>query len=186
MKNFVYRFRAFRRRNQQPLLCMPAGIAAHNRDGGACDHGATRILPPGAGALLKGMDAEGPDAVICLGLAANRKKISPGEGGTHYAYARIPDNDGMQPRDIPLDPSGPAACFSTLPVWDLAAELNQAEIPAEVSLSAGSYVCNCLLYHLLRAAGRMPAGFIHVPPTEAMPLEMVTRAMKLIATRLGG
>ena len=104
----------------------------------------------------------------------------------NYAYARIPDNDGMQPRDIPLDPSGPAACFSTLPVWDLAAELNQAEIPAEVSLSAGSYVCNCLLYHLLRAAGRMPACFIHVPPTEAMPLEMVTRAMKLIATRLGG
>ena len=84
--------------------------------------------------LLKGMDAEGPDAVICLGLAANRKKISLEKVGLNYAYARIPDNDGMQPRDIPLDPSGPAACFSTLPVWDLAAELNQAEIPAEVSL----------------------------------------------------
>ena len=61
--------------------------------------------------LLKGMDAEGPDAVICLGLAANRKKISLEKVGLNYAYARIPDNDGMQPRDIPLDPSGPAACF---------------------------------------------------------------------------
>ena len=45
--------------------------------------------------LLKGMDAEGPDAVICLGLAANRKKISLEKVGLNYAYARIPDNDGM-------------------------------------------------------------------------------------------
>ena len=185
-ENFVYRFRALRRRNQQPLLCMPAGTAAHNRDGELVTMELPVSFRRAPELLLKGMDAEGPDAVICLGLAANRKKISLEKVGLNYAYARIPDNDGMQPRDIPLDPSGPAACFSTLPVWDLAAELNQAEIPAEVSLSAGSYVCNCLLYHLLRAAGRMPAGFIHVPPTEAMPLEMVTRAMKLIATRLGG
>lgn len=135
--------------------------------------------------LLERMEAEQPDAVICLGLAANRKKISLEKVGLNYAYARIPDHDGVQPRDVPLDPSGPAACFATLPVWVLAEELNRAEIPAEVSLSAGGYVCNCLLYHLLRAAGKISAGFIHVPPTEAMPLAMMTRAMKLIATRLG-
>lgn len=134
--------------------------------------------------LLERMKAERPDAVICLGLAANREKLSLEKVGLNYAHARIPDNDGMQPRDLLLDPAGPAAYFSTLPVVPLAEMLNRESIPAEISLTAGAYVCNCLLYRLLAVAGTMPAGFIHVPGTEKMTLETMTRAMMQTAACL--
>lgn len=132
--------------------------------------------------LLERMKVERPDGVICLGLAASRAKISLEKVGLNYAHARIPDNDGVQPRDLLLDPAGPAAYFSTLPVLSLAEALNREGIPAEVSLTAGAYVCNCLLYRLLAVAGTMPAGFIHVPGTEKMALETMTQAvMQIVA-----
>ena len=134
--------------------------------------------------LLERMGEERPDAVVCLGLAAGRKKISLEKVGINYAHAQIPDNDGDQPVDTLLDPNGPAAYFSGLPVLALAEALNREEIPAEVSLTAGSYVCNCLLYRLLARAGGIPAGFIHVPAAQDLPLEVTAHAMERTAAFL--
>lgn len=134
-------------------------------------------------ALQALLETHKPDCVVCLGLAANRKKITPEKVGINFAHASIPDNAGFQPVHQPLIPGGPDAYFSTLPLEKILNTLEQAKIPAELSLSAGSYVCNCILYHLLTWATprNIPAGFIHVPPETEMPLEQITQAMVEVA-----
>ena len=78
--------------------------------------------------------------------------------------ARIPDNAGQQPVDAPIVPGGPAAYFATVPVKDMVRAIQEAGVPSELSNSAGTYVCNHLLYCVLHHAGPgVRAGFIHVP-----------------------
>ena len=78
--------------------------------------------------------------------------------------ARIPDNAGQQPVDAPIVPGGPAAYFATVPVKDMVRAIREAGVPSELSNSAGTYVCNHLLYCVLHHAGPgVRAGFIHVP-----------------------
>lgn len=142
--------------------------------------------------LAAAIEAHDPDIVIALGLAETRHAITPERIAINLADARIADNDGDQPRDAAIEPSGPAARFSGLPVKAIAHDIASAGISAEVSLSAGSYVCNHLFYELMgiveqraaqrsaqhageRSAGRaaehgtdarpLRAGFIHVPAT---------------------
>ena len=98
--------------------------------------------------------------------------------------ARIPDNEGNQPDGIPIFPNGPAAYFSTLPVKDIAQTIRDAQIPASVSNSAGTFVCNDTLYTLLHhyAGTATRVGFIHVPnlPEQgnpSMPLEKIVAAL---------
>lgn len=126
--------------------------------------------------LLRLLDETRPDAVICLGLAAGRKKITPEMIAINLAHASIADNDGAKPEQMPLIPGGADGIFSTLPVFELARALEAAELPAQVSYSAGAYVCNCLMYHLLTWAAprQIPAGFVHVPDTCDLPLERIT------------
>lgn len=97
---------------------------------------------------------------------------------------KFPTTTATGPVDTLLDPDGPAAYFSGLPVLALAEALNREEIPAEVSLTAGSYVCNCLLYRLLARAGDIPADFIHVPAAQDLPLEVTAHAMERTAAFL--
>lgn len=134
------------------------------------------------------LERERPDAAVCLGLAAGRKKITPEKVAINFAHAGIPDNDGQQPWDTPLDPRGPAAYFATLPVTALVEDLNRAGLPAALSLSAGAYVCNSVMFHLLAWATPrgVPAGFIHVPSETDLPLPEITCAVTLIAQRLAG
>jgi len=84
-----------------------------------------------------------------------------------YMDARIPDNAGVQPVDVPVQPDGPAAYFSTLPVKAITRCIQDRGIPCQLSCSAGTYVCNCVLYQALHMTHlRYPhirAGFIHVP-----------------------
>lgn len=106
--------------------------------------------------------------------------------------ARIPDNAGYQPIDTPVVPDGPAAFFSTLPVKAIAARIQSDGLPAVVSNTAGTYVCNSLLYTLLHTAALEYPGlrgaFLHVPyaaeqlsgkpvGTFAMPLPDIARAL---------
>lgn len=136
--------------------------------------------------LLELLNREQPQAVVCLGLAAGRKCITPEKVGINFANARIPDNDGAQPVFQVLQESGPDAYFSTLPLPSMLEALEKAGIPAALSCTAGSYVCNSILYHLMAWATprHIPAGFIHVPSTDAVPLEEQTRAMTLVAKLL--
>lgn len=102
---------------------------------------------------------------VALGLAAGREGLSIERVAINVDDARIPDNAGAQPVDQPIAPGGPAAWFSTLPIKAIAAALNQAGVPASVSQSAGTFVCNHVFYGLQqRLAGTgVRSGFIHVP-----------------------
>jgi pyroglutamyl-peptidase len=106
-----------------------------------------------------------PDLVIGVGLADGRDAITPERVGINVEDARIPDNDGDQPVDRAIDTDGPAAYFTGLPVKEIAAAIREAGIPSRVSDSAGTYVCNSLMYSTLREVQGtdVMAGFIHVP-----------------------
>lgn len=108
-----------------------------------------------------------PGIVLMLGEAGNRSRISIERVAINLADARIPDNAGKQPRHQTLLKQGPAAYFSTLPVVALHDALQAAEIPVEYSLSAGSFVCNAVMYRALHVLSELAsdarAGFIHLP-----------------------
>ena len=106
-----------------------------------------------------------PDIVIATGLANGRTAITPERVAINVEDARIADNAGDQPSDRPIAAAGPVAFWSGLPIKAIVRELDAAGIPARVSDSAGTYVCNSLMYQLMRAVDgtAIPAGFVHVP-----------------------
>ncbi len=117
--------------------------------------------------LAEALAAEKPDLVLCIGQAAGRAAITPERIGVNLMDASGPDNAGFQPAEEPVIPGAPAACFAKLPVKELAAAIRAEGVPAEVSNSAGLFVCNALLFRLLheietRCPG-MQGGFVHVP-----------------------
>ena len=117
--------------------------------------------------VLRAMEKERPDAVLCLGQAGGRAGLTPERVAINLDDASIPDNAGNRPVDQPIFPDGPAAYFSTLPVKAMVSAIRQAGVPASVSNSAGAYVCNHLmygvLYHIARSFPAMRGGFMHVP-----------------------
>ncbi|MGM9636631.1 MAG: pyroglutamyl-peptidase I [Eubacteriales bacterium] len=132
-----------------------------------------------------------PDGIISVGQAAGRKAITPELIAINLMHGRSADNDGVICRNRPVIPDDPAAYFSTLPVFDMVDALTKAGYPAELSTTAGTYVCNTLMYCLLyRTKGsQVPAGFIHVPclPSQtvgrchlpSMELERITCALEI-------
>ncbi|MDT0156891.1 pyroglutamyl-peptidase I [Microbacterium sp. ARD32] len=130
------------------------------------------VLPvsfAGAAARLRALIAEhDPDAVIATGLAGGSDRVAVERVGVNLMDACIPDDDGEQPVDVPSEPDGPAARFATLPVKRIVGVLEEAGIPVRASLSAGSYVCNHVLYTALGASHPdVPTGFVHLPWTPA-------------------
>lgn len=117
--------------------------------------------------LLEAVDAWRPKAVVCVGQAGGRKTVTPEKVAINYIDARIPDNDGAQPADVPIRADGPAAYFATLPVRAIDEAIRAAGVPCAVSYSAGCYVCNFVMYtlldHLAQTAPDVLGGFIHVP-----------------------
>jgi len=131
-----------------------------------------------------------PRLVICVGQAGGRSAISLERIAINIDDARIADNAGRQPIDSPVVPGGPAAHFSTLPIKAMRAALLDAGITAEVSQTAGTFVCNHVFYALMHALATEPAfastrgGFIHVPwlPQQgnpSMPLADLARGLRL-------
>ena len=148
---------------------------------------ATVVLPVEFGTawqrLDDAIDEHSPELVIAVGLADGRSAITPERVAINLEDARIPDNAGAQPRDRPVVADGPAAYFSGLPVTAIADAIRATGIAAEVSLSAGAYVCNDLMYRLLHAVAEhrpgLMAGFIHVPAAEAMPIATIARGLSV-------
>jgi pyroglutamyl-peptidase len=138
---------------------------------------ATRVMPAVFGRAIDALeDALGaviPDIVLCVGLAGGRAALSLERVAINIDDARIPDNRGQQPIDVPVVTGGPAAYFATLPLRAAVAALREAGLPAIVSNSAGTFVCNHLFYGLMHlSATRRPGlrgGFLHVPylPSQA-------------------
>mgnify|MGYP000067993060 FL=1 len=121
-----------------------------------------------------------PDAVITIGQAGGRPDITVERVGINIDDFRIPDNKGNQPIDEPVVTGGPVAYWATLPIKKMVANVKAQGIPASVSNSAGTYVCNHLLYgllHYLTTQGKtaIPAGFIHIP---YLPEQMAVRSGK--------
>lgn len=127
------------------------------------------VLPVDFDGAVRGLAqliaAHRPDLVIATGLAGGRAGVTPEKISANLADARIPDNAGAQPQDAPVVAGGPAAYFSTLPVKAIAAAVAGAGIPASVSYTAGTFVCNATMYAALHATAgsAVRAGFIHVP-----------------------
>ena len=125
-----------------------------------------------------------PDVILCVGLAGGRDAVTPERIAVNIRDARIPDNEGNQPTGDPVVPDGPAAYFSTLPVAEMAHAIRTAGIPASVSNTAGTFVCNDTFYSLLHHCAGMPVrvGFVHVPylpeqGTPSLPLENIIIAL---------
>ena len=128
--------------------------------------------------LEKALEKERPDIVICVGQAGGRDKISIERVAINIDDAGIPDNGGNQPIDEPIFEDGDRAYFSTLPIKAIVSNLKENKIPAEISNSAGTYVCNHIMYSLLYNINkRYPnilGGFIHIP---YIPEQVIDRKM---------
>ncbi len=115
--------------------------------------------------LLSAIDAHAPNMVLCTGQAAGRGAISFERVAINLRDASIPDNSGFKPVDESVCAGGDVAYFVTLPVKAMAEGVKAAGLPAELSLSAGAFVCNDVLYTLLRRleGTGVPGGFVHLP-----------------------
>lgn len=148
------------------------------------------VFGKSADCLRKAIEAHNPDAVICVGQASGRFGITPERVAINLIDARIPDNEGAQPKDIPIVAEGPAAYFSTLPVKRMVAAMQQEGIPASVSNTAGTYVCNQLMYALMHFIHTehlsIMGGFVHVPytATQAAKTNKPSMAVSLITQGL--
>ena len=131
----------------------------------------TAVLPTSyaksATVLRKAIDEAKPDIVLCVGQAGGRTELSLERIGINVQDARIPDNDRHQPIDVPVRADGPAAYFATLPVKACVAEMRKAGLPANLSNTAGTFVCNHILYSLMDIIAthptKMRGGFLHIP-----------------------
>ena len=108
-----------------------------------------------------------PDVVLCIGQAGGRAGLTPERVAINQDDARIPDNQGNQPIDTPIRLDGEAAYFSTLPIKAMVQAIKEVGLPATVSNTAGTFVCNHLMYQALYLADKkfshMRAGFMHIP-----------------------
>ena len=163
---------------------------------------ATAILPTSYARSIPALEAAiaraGPELVLCVGQAGDRAALCVERVALNLQDARIPDNDGAQPVDAHVVAGGPAAYLATLPVRSIVAALRAAELPAQLSMSAGTFVCNHVFYGLMRlAAAGGPAfrgGFLHVPRltgqaapgAPAMALEDIVRGIGIVLKEAAG
>ncbi|HEX7863933.1 MAG TPA: pyroglutamyl-peptidase I [Variovorax sp.] len=158
----------------------PAWEIARALDGWACEGAVVQAvqLPCVFGRAIHVLDAALADIqaakaplplVLCVGAAGGRTEISLERAALNIDDARIPDNAGYQPIDIEVVAGGPAAYFSTLPIKAMVRDMRAAGLPAAVSNSAGTFVCNHIFYALMHRIATWPTlahtrgGFVHVP-----------------------
>ncbi|MEU7636697.1 pyroglutamyl-peptidase I [Streptomyces sp. NPDC039016] len=164
-----------------------AGLALHTAEL-PCVYGAALT------ALRTAIDETRPDLVVAVGQAGGRPDITVERVALNVDDARIPDNAGAEPIDEPIVPDGPAAYFSTLPIKACVAAVRAAGLPASVSNTAGTFVCNHVFYGLAHLiAAELPhirGGFVHVPyaPEQvtdraqpSLPVDAVATALREIA-----
>ena len=146
--------------------------------------------------VTNAIEKEHPDVVLCIGQAGGRFDITPERVAININDARIPDNEGNQPLSGPIFEDGENAYFSSLPIKAMVAEIRKADIPASVSNSAGTFVCNHLMYGVLYTIAKkypsMCGGFMHVPfitsqvvnrptNTPSLSLDTIVKGIEAIA-----
>ena len=142
--------------------------------------------------VKEAMELEKPDMVLCIGQAGGRYDKTVERVAINVDDARIEDNEGNQPIDIPVFEDGENAYFSNLPIKAMVEEIKGQGIPASISNSAGTFVCNHImygvLYHINKTYKNMRGGFIHVPFINEqvldkknqpyMPVEHISKAIE--------
>jgi pyroglutamyl-peptidase len=123
--------------------------------------------------VIKAAEEICPDVILCIGQAGGRTAITPELVGINLRYGGIPDDKGYQPKDEPIIVGGATAYFSTIPMRGMVEAIRAADIPAQISYSAGAYVCNDVLYAVLAhfQGSKVKAGFIHVPYSDEQKKE---------------
>ena len=131
-----------------------------------------------------------PEMVLCIGEAGGRSRMSVERVAINVNDARIADNAGKRPADERIRRGAPDAHFCTLPIKAMVAAITKAGIPAEVSNSAGTFVCNHLIYgvldHIATKALAVRAGFMHVPYVEAQVLDKPGTPAMALASMVEG
>lgn len=150
--------------------------------------------------VVAAMEREKPDVVLCIGQAGGRFEVTPERVAINVDDGRIRDNEGNQPVDVPVYADGASAYFTTLPIKAMVQAIRDKGLPASVSNTAGTYVCNHLmygvLYHIEKSFPGMRGGFIHVPfipeqvvsrpvPAPYMALVDITRAIEAAIEAIG-
>ncbi len=153
-----------------------------------------------AACLIELIKKHHPDCILSVGQAAGRSGISLESTAVNRRAASVPDNAGNRYTGEAIEEGAPESLPARLPLDALLHELQMADIPAKISVSAGTYVCNDLFYSLLRyMETEMPSlrgGFIHIPAIDAqaadfpagtptMPLSETVRALTIIITTVG-
>lgn len=149
--------------------------------------------------LVEGIKEHKADIAICVGQAGGRYDVSIERVAINMDDARIKDNEGNQPIDEAIYSDGEAAYFTTLPIKAMVEEAKKAGVPSSVSNTAGTFVCNhimySLLYHIDKSSIAKKGGFIHVPyipeqvigkkNTPFMSLEMIAKGLEASIRALG-
>jgi len=196
MSILVTGFEPFGGSAQNPTAHLVAQLAAAAPEGVELQ---TAVLPvdryAGPDQLIRTLIKTQPQQVLCLGEAGGRAVVSVERVAVNLLDFDIADNQENQPVDEPIQPEGPAAYFATLPVRRMVAQLVAAGIPAQISLSAGTYLCNQVMYTVLHYIHkhRLPiqAGFVHLPQLPAqvaaagvsrpsMSLELQEKGVRLL------
>ena len=140
--------------------------------------------------VSRAIERHRPSLVVSIGQAGGRSHLSVERVAINVDDARLPDNGGARPVDAPIAADGPPAYFATLPIKAMTVAMRKAGVPTEVSNSAGTYVCNHLMYgvlHFLAESGiEARAGFIHVPYAESQVIDKAGIAGMALATMAKG
>lgn len=143
--------------------------------------------------LIEAVEETNPDIVICVGQAGGRPDITVERVAVNVNDARIPDNEHNQPIDTPIIEGGPVGYWSTLPIKAMVKDMRESGVPASISQTAGTFVCNHLFYglmHYVAQSGKaIRGGFIHIPflPEQAvhhtgqphMSMETIVKGLKV-------
>ena len=123
-----------------------------------------------------------PEIVVCCGVANGRQAVTPELVAINYRCARIPDNAGQLYAGQPIDPDGPAAHMTRLPIHAMIDAVRAAEVPCALSLSAGAYVCNDVYYALLACEADFGHRglFVHVPGDDVVNADVGARALAIM------
>ena len=125
------------------------------------------VFQKGPDAVYEEIQSSKPDYVLCIGQAGGRSQVTPEWVGINFRNARIADNEGNQPLQTSVVEKGPEAYFTMLPVFRMVEKMKENGIPASVSYTAGTYVCNDVMYSVLHYCHTefkgVKGGFMHVP-----------------------
>ena len=145
-------------------------------------------------AIEEAIEKYSPNVILSIGQAGGRNEITIEKVAINLLEARIKDNDGYQPLDKPIKEDGQTAYFTNLPIKGMVSHIKENNIPANISYTAGTFVCNSVMYNILYLIDKkfpnIKGGFIHVPflPEQAvlknpipssMSLDMISKAIEL-------